>query len=145
MFAQSASEEKERNLKHDWENLDEEMEGPPFESIMLSLTVSATLDHRPTCIPQVPVEPLFAQHRDKCGEQGDQETRVHECSNGNDLARRTGLDGWDGGGFVQDSRLVEGEKDRAEQGCRLLVRVGLESRVDIDGEGGTDGGEQTRL
>ena len=55
------------------------------------------------------------------------------------------MDGWDGGGFVRDGRLVESEKDSAEQGCGFFVRIGLEPRVGIDDEGGTDSGEQTRL
>jgi len=55
------------------------------------------------------------------------------------------LDRWDGRSFVWDGRLVEGEKDRTEEGCGLLVRIGLETRVDVDDEGGADGGEQTCL
>ena len=55
------------------------------------------------------------------------------------------LDGWDGGGFVRDGRLVEGGEDCTEQGCGLVVRIGLEPRVNASDEGGTDGGEQTRL
>ena len=51
MLAQSASKEEERNLEHDRETLDEEMEGPLLESITLPLTVSAALDRRPPGIP----------------------------------------------------------------------------------------------
>jgi len=145
VLAQSTSEEEEGNLEHDWETLDEEMEGPLPRSIALPLTVSATLDRRPACVPQIPVEPLLSQHCDECGEQRDQQTRVHESSDGDDLAGRALLDGWHGGGLVRDGRLVEGEEDRTEEGCRLLVRIGLETRVDVDDEGGADGGEQTRL
>ena len=145
VLAQSASEEEERDLEHDREAFDEEMEGPLLQSIALPLTVSATLDRRPAGIPQVPVEPLFAQHRDECSEKRDQQTRVHEPSNGDDLAGRTPLDGWYDGGFIRDGGLVEGEKDCTEDGCGLLVWIGLEPRVDVDDEGGTDSGEQTRL
>jgi len=145
VLAQSAGEEEEGSLEHDREALDEEMEGPLLESIALPLTVSATFDCRPAGIPEVPVEPLLSQHRDECGKERDQETRVHEPGDCDDLAGRALLDGWDGGGFVWDGRLVEGEEDCTEDGCRLLVRIGLETRVDIDDEGGTDGGEQTRL
>ena len=135
VFAQSASEEEERNLEHDRETLDEEMEGPLLQSITLPLTVSATLDRRPACVPQIPVEPLLAQHRDECGKQRDQETRVHQSSDGDDLAGRTLLDGWYDGGFVRDGRLVEGKEDCTEDGCGLLVRIGLEPRMDVDDEG----------
>ena len=138
MFAQSTSEEEECNLEHHRETLDEEMEGPLLESVALPLTVSATLYHRPAGIPQVSVEPLLAQHRDECGEQRHQETRVHQSGDGDDLSGRALLDGWDGGGFVWDSRLVESEKDRTEEGCRLVVGIGLESCVDVDDEGRTD-------
>ena len=55
------------------------------------------------------------------------------------------MDGRDGGGFIRDGGLVEGEKDHVEEGCRLFIRIGLEPRVDVDDEGGTNGGEQTRL
>ena len=40
---------------------------------------------------------------------------------------------------------IEGEEDCAEEGCGLFVRIGLETRVDVDDEGRTDSGEQTRL
>jgi len=145
VLAQSANEEEERSLEHDREALDEETEWPLLQSIALPLTVSTFLNRRPTSIPQVSVEPLLSQHRDECGKKRDQETRVHESSDGDDLTGRALLDGWDGGGFVLDGRLIEGEKDRAEEDCRLFVWIGLETRVDVDDEGGTDGGEQTRL
>ena len=145
MFAQSTGEEEEGDLEHDQETLDEEVEGPFLESVALALTVSATLDHRPTGMSQVPVEPLFAQHRDERGKQRDQEARVHQSSDSDDLAGGTFLDGWNDGGFVRDSRLVEGEEDCAEESRGLLVRIWLQSRVDVDDEGGTDGREQTRL
>ena len=113
------------------------MEGPLLQSITLPLTVSAALDGRPSSVSQVPVEPLLAQHRDECGKKRDHETRVHESSDGGDLAGRALSDGWDAGSFVWDDRLVEGEKDRAEEGQGLLVRIGLEPRVDVDDEGRT--------
>jgi len=143
--AKSGSEEEEGSLEHERKALDKEMKGPLLESIALALTVSATLDHRPSRVPQVPVEPLFTQHRDECGEQGNQKTRVHESSDGDDLAGRIFLGRWNDGSFVRDSRLVEGEEDRAQEGHRLIVRVGLEFRVDVNDEGRTDGRKQTRL
>ena len=30
--------------------------------------------------------------------------------------------------------MIEGEEDGAEEGCRLLVRVGLELGIDVDDE-----------
>ena len=125
MFAQPTGEEEEGGLEHKRETLDEEVEGPFLQSVELALTVSATFDHRPTGMSQVPVEPLFAQHRDERGEQRDQKARVHQSSDGDDLAGGTLLDEWNGGGFVRDSRLIEGEEDCAEESCGLLVRVWL--------------------
>ena len=50
VLAQSTSEEEERDLEHNRETLDEEMEGPLLQSIALPLTVSATLNRRPASI-----------------------------------------------------------------------------------------------
>jgi len=44
VLAQPAGEEEERNLEHNRETLDKEVEGPLLEAIALPLTVSATLD-----------------------------------------------------------------------------------------------------
>ena len=44
------------------------------------------------------------------------------------------MDGGDGEGFVQDRGLIEGEKDQAEDGRRLLVRIRLEVCLDSDNE-----------
>jgi len=61
-------EEEEGNLEHEQKTLNEEIEGPLLESIALALTISAMLNHRPSCVPQVPVEPLLAQHCGECSE-----------------------------------------------------------------------------
>ena len=62
-------------------------------------------------MPQVSIEPLFSQHRDERSQQRDQETCIHQPGDGNDLAGRDILDGWNGGGFARDGGLIEGEKD----------------------------------
>ena len=125
VFAQSTGEEEEGDLEHKRETLDEEVEGPFLQSVALALTVSATLDHRPTGMSQVPVEPLFAQHRDERGKQRDQEARVHQSSDSDDLAGGTFLNRWNSGSCVRDNGLIEGEEECAEESCGLLVRVGL--------------------
>jgi len=109
------------------------------------LTVSTTLDHRPARIPQVPVQPLLPQHGNKCGEQGDQKTRIHEGGGGDDLARWVFLNGRNCRGLTRGGRLIESEENRAEEGCRLFIRIGSEVRMDVDDEGGVDSGEQTGL
>ena len=121
------------------------MEWPPLEPVTLALTVSAALDCRPARMPQVPVQPLFSEHRDECGEQRDQETRVHESSDGNDLLGMIFLD-WRGKGVpAQDGGLVESEKDCTEEDRSLLVRIRLQLRLDIDDKRRADRGEQTGL
>jgi len=112
---------------------------------VFTLTVSTTLDHRPAHIPQVAVKPLFPQCRDERGEQRDQETCVHEPCDSDNLAGGIFLSGWNSGGFTGDSGLVEGKKDCTKDGCRLIIRVWFELRVDIDDERRTDGREQTSL
>ena len=145
MFAEPASKEEEGSLEHYRKTLDEEVERPPLESIAFALTVTATLNHRPTRIAQVTVQPLLAQHGDERGEQGDHKARVHQTSDSDDLAPWISLGGWDGRGLTGDGGLIEGEEDRAEEGGRLLVGIGLEVRMDIDDKRGADGREQTRL
>ena len=88
---------------------------------------------------------MFPQHGDERGEHGDHEARVHETGDGDDLARRAVLDGWNNGGLTGDGGLIESEEDLTEEGGRLFVRVGLEVGMDIDDKSGADGREQTRL
>ena len=121
------------------------MEGPLLESITFALAVSASLDHRPACVPQVSVEPLLAQHRDERGQQRDQETRVHESGDGDDLTRGVFLGGRNGRGLVRYCGLIEGEENCTEEGCGLFVGIGLETRVGVDDECGANRGEQTCL
>jgi len=45
--AETAGEKEEGGLEHHWKTLDEEVQWPSLEPIAFSLTVSATLDHRP--------------------------------------------------------------------------------------------------
>jgi len=142
---ESTGEEEQGDLEHHRKALDEKVQWPFLEPIEFALTVSATLDHRSTRIAQVSVQPLFAQHGDERGEKGDRKARVHETGDGDDLARRGLLNGWDGGGLTGDDGLVEGEEDGTEEGRRLLVGIGLEARVDVDDESGADGREQTCL
>jgi len=138
---ETTGEEEECDLEHHRKTLDEEVQWPFLEPIAFTLTVSTSLDHRPARIPQVSIQPLLAQHRDECGKQGDHETRIHETGDSDDLARWIFLGRWNGGG----GRLVEAENKCAEEGGGLLVGIGLEVRMDVDDEGGADGGEQTSL
>ena len=94
---------------------------------------------------QVPVQPLLPQHRNKCSEQRDQETCIHESCGGNDFVGWIFLDRRNCGGVIWDSRMVEGEEDGVEEGCRPVIGIGLELGLDVDDKGRADCGEQTRL
>ena len=85
------------------------------------------------------------QHCDQRGSQRDHPASVHERRDRDDLGGGNFLGGWNGGGLVRDGGLIEGEEDCAEENRGLFVGIGLEARVDVDYEGGTDGGEQTHL
>lgn len=106
--------------------------------------VSVTFNHRPVRVPHVLVQPLFAQHGDECGEQGGQETRIHETGGSDDLVLWIFLSRRNGGGFTGDIRLIESMEDGAED-YGLLVRIGLEVGTDVDGKGGVGGREQICL
>ena len=88
---------------------------------------------------------MLAQHRNECREHGDYETRIHERGHSDDFAGWIFPGRWDGRGLTRDGGLIESEENCAEEGGRLLVRIGLEVGMDIDDEGGADGGEQTGL
>ena len=88
---------------------------------------------------------MLSSHDDERSEKGDQQARVYETGDGDNLARWIFLNRWNGGGFTGDGGLVESEEDGMEEGRRLLVGIGLEIRMDIDNESGADGREQTRL
>ena len=52
---------------------------------------------------------------------------------------------WDDGNGVAEGGIVHLVNEDTEEGGSLFVRIGLELGVDLDDEGGSDGGEQTSL
>ena len=48
---------------------------------------------------------------------------------------------WDGGSFISECRVVYLVDEDTEESGSLLTRVGLELRLNIEDEGGSDGGE----
>ena len=135
---QSTSKEEEGDLEHHHETLDKEVEWPLLQPIAFALTVPTMLNHRPTRVPQVSIQPLLPQHGNECSEQGDQETQVHQAGGGDDLTRWIFLSRWDNGGLTGDGGLVESEKDSAEEGGGFLVRIGLEVRANVDDKSRVD-------
>lgn len=55
------------------------------------------------------------------------------------------MDGRNGRDPTRDSRLIKGEEDGTEEGGRLFVGIGFETRIDVDNESGADGRKQTSL
>jgi len=96
-------------------------------------------------MPGVPVKPLFPQHCNKCSEERDQEASIHEYSDGDNFSGRSFLGRWDSVIFARDGRLIESDKDRAEEGCGFAVWIRLQFRMNIDNEGSADGGEESGL
>ena len=68
-------------------------------------------------MPQVSVQPLLPQHGDESGQQRHQKACVQQTSDGDDLAGRVLLNGWNCGGFIWDRGVIEGEKNGTEEGC----------------------------
>ena len=52
---------------------------------------------------------------------------------------------WNRGNVATEGGVVHLVEEDTEKSSCLFVRVGLELRLDIDYEGGSDGGEQTSL
>ena len=96
-------------------------------------------------MPKVSVQPLLAQHRDECGQQRHQQARVQEVGGCDDFLGRSTPDRGSGGILVRGNGSVEVEEDRSEVGFGPFARVWLELGLDVDGEGGTDRGEQASL
>ena len=109
------------------------------------MTVTATFDHRPARVPQVPVQPLFPQHSDECGEQRDQKTRIHETGDGDDVARRIFPNRWNGRNLAGDGGLIKSEEDGAEESGGLFIRIRLEVGIYVDDKRRADSRKQTRL
>ena len=69
---QAAGEEKKGDLEHDWKTLDEQPKWPSLEAFEFALAIATALNRRSTSVPEVYVQPLFAQHRDKRSQQRHQ-------------------------------------------------------------------------
>jgi hypothetical protein len=92
------------------------VEFPFYKPVAFALTVSGTLDHRPSGMPKVSIQPLLPQHRTERSQQRKQKARVQETSSGDNLARIVLLGALDEQGFIWDCRMIEGKKDGTEQG-----------------------------
>ena len=94
---------------------------------------------------EVAIEPLFAEHRNERGEQGDQQACIEKVGNVDYFVWGTFPGGRRDGLFARDGGLVESEEDGAKVRNRLVAGIGLEFGLDVDNEGGADCREQTGL
>ena len=116
------------------------MERPFLEAIEFALTIATTFDHRSASVSEVATQPLFAQHPDKCGQQRYQKTRVKKVYGCDDLGGGT-IPHWEDNVLARGKGSVEGKENRSEVCFRPFAGVWFEFGLDVDGEGGTDGGE----
>ena len=118
---------------------------PGDHPVHLTLSVSTAINYRPTHLRLgVTVEPLLTQHGDKRSEKGGSQTGIKDGFNVDDSRigaiplRQNGVEvGW---GVAE--RDVG---DNGKHGVAGLGEIRLELALDIDNEGGRDGGEQTSL
>ena len=109
------------------------------------MTILAAFDGRPSYVgPCVSVQPLLAKHRQEGREKGSSETRVQDGLDLDDRGRRAGPL-WEGGSVVSEGGIVDLVDEDAEEGGGLVTRVRLELGLDVEDEGGCDGGKKTSL
>ena len=121
------------------------LEIPSDDAIEFPLPILAALDGGPMHIGRhVSVQPLLAEHRKERGEERDGKGGVQQCLSLNDRAWRA-RPPWDPRGFVTKSGVVDLVDEDAEESGGFFVWVRLELGIDLDDEGGSDGGEQTSL
>ena len=70
---QSTGEEK-GDLEHDGKALGEKVERPLLQTIVFVLLVATALDHQPSSVAEVPVQPLLAQN---CNEANSDIINLH--------------------------------------------------------------------
>ena len=119
---------------HVRKTINEEVEPNFPESIISTSTISAFFSHRSTHTTHVTVCPLLPHDYNERDEERRHETRVHERSSGDDPTKRVFLYRWNGGNFILDCGLIEGEEDYAKGVRRLLICVWFEFRVDSGDE-----------
>ena len=124
---------------------------PGDDPVELSLSILAAFDGCSTHIGRrVSVQPLFAEHRKKGGEECDSQTCVQDGLDLDYHTRRVDqcLGGWEGGSTFEGG-VVDLVDENAEKRSGLHTRVGLELglelRLDVKDECRSHRGEQTGL
>ena len=61
-----------------------------LQSIQLSLPITASVGGRTSMVPEILIDPFFAEHSKKCGEERGCETWMRQGPDGGDFGRRSG-------------------------------------------------------
>jgi len=118
---------------------------PGDDAVEFPLPILAAFDGSPTHVGRcVSVQPLLAEHSEECGEERHGKTSVQQGLDLDDRVRRAGPVG-ERRDFIAKSGVVNLVDEDAEESGRFFVWVRLELGVEVDDEGGGDGGEQTSL
>ena len=138
---EGTSEEQQRSLQHQRQRLHHMVEVPGDDTIEFALPVLTAFDGGTSHVGRfVTVQPLFAEHREKGGEERDGETREED---GLDVDHHVGRARplWEGRHVVAEGGVIDLVNEDTEESDGLIVWVRLELRVDLDDECGGDGGE----
>lgn len=142
---QSTTEQQERNLQHKWQGLHHMVKVPSDDTVQFPLAVLAAFYGGPSHVSRrVSIQPLFAEHREERRKKGDSETGVQYGLDMDDRLRRAGPLR-NRRNFVTKSGVVHLVKENSQESGGLFAWVWLESRVDLNDEGRSNGGEQTGL
>ena len=114
---------------------------PRDNSVELALTILAAFDGGPSHVRRrISVQPLFAEHREEGGEKCNDKTRIEDGLDF-DYRARGACPLWEGGSIVSKGGVVDLVDENTEECGSLITRVGLELRLDVDDESGSDGRE----
>ena len=120
------------------------MKVPHLEPIQFLLSVPALVGRRTPAVPEISIDPLLPEHRDKRGEERGRKAGVEQRLDGNN-SRRRARPGDGAGVCVGEERTVHGMDEDLHVRGSHIVRVRLEFWLYIDDECRTDRGEQAGL
>ena len=121
------------------------VEIPPDDTVQFPLPMLAALDGRPSHVDRrVSVQPLLAEHCKEGRKKGSSETCEEDCLNLDSRAWGTSPL-WDRRNVAAEGGVVNLVDEDTEEGRGLVVRIRLESGVDLDDEGGGYCRKQTGL
>lgn len=86
VVGEGVTEEEKSDLEHEWEKFHDQIEMPCCHSVDLPLSVPTAMNERPVHVGlRVSVEPLLAQHGNKCSEERDGQTGKKDGLNADEV------------------------------------------------------------